>query len=118
MNRKNVIPATFAAMLLAGTVAGCTHASAGEDPNDATLLQQSKISLAEAISAAEQNTGAKATEARIDDVKGAPTFKIMVVKDQAAQKVLVDAQTGQVLKVEAAKEGSEGEGDEEGDGEE
>jgi len=38
------------------------------------------------------------------------------LKDQAAQKVLVDAQTGQVLKVEAAKEESDGEGDEEGDG--
>ena len=116
MDRKTAIPAVFAVMLLAGTMAGCSHAwSADKDANDATLLQQAKITLTEAISAAEQKTGAKATEATVDEVNGAPTFKVMVVKDQAVQKVLIDAQTGQVLKVAAADKEANEEDEEEGD---
>jgi uncharacterized membrane protein YkoI len=119
MDRKTAISAAFAVMLLAGTMAGCSHAwSADKDANDATLLQQAKITLTEAISTAEQKTGAKATEATVDEVNGVPTFKVMVVKDQAVQKVLIDAQTGQVLKVAAADKEGEGEEEEDGDGNE
>ncbi|MFZ5790148.1 MAG: PepSY domain-containing protein [Pseudomonadota bacterium] len=116
MNRNVFLPAVLAAVVTVGLASASAFAAEHEngDANDAAALAQAKITLVQAISAAEQNTGANALNATVEDVNGAPRFAVEVVKGKTVQTVLVDAQTGQVVKVTAAEdENHENNGEEE-----
>ncbi len=54
--------------------------------------------MAQAIAAAEQQTGGKAVGSGIEDQDGAVFLEVQVLKDNRRQKVLVDPQSGQVVK--------------------
>lgn len=115
---------TLAAMALA-TVgiggAGLAYAGASEpgeqaeaqerddDQKEAQVLAGARISLAQAVQAAEARTGMKASEAGIDDENSQPYFEISVGQGPQEQTVLIDTQTGQVAKIAADTEEGEDE---------
>lgn len=74
-----------------------------DDQDELARLAASPTTLAAAIATAEQHTGGKAIEARVDDDDDTMTFKVEVAKDNAVHKVRVDSATGKVMKVIVAK---------------
>lgn len=112
MNNKHnkILAAIVALVIAAGMAANVAQASDSKekDAKELQLFSQAKISLTEAIKAAEQKTGGKAMEAEIDDESGAVQFEIEVAKDDKIHKVMVDGKTGNVLKVSLDDESDEG----------
>jgi uncharacterized membrane protein YkoI len=112
MNNKhnNILAAIVALVIASGMAANVAQASdlKDKDAKELQLFSQAKISLTEAIKAAEQKTGGKAMEAEIDDESGAVQFEIEVAKDDKIHKVMVDGKTGNVLKVSLDDESDEG----------
>jgi uncharacterized membrane protein YkoI len=107
MPYRRMIPAVVAAVLGLSGAAAAVYATqvalAGErededDDNEARILESAKITLSEAIAAAERETGGKAIDAGIED-DGAVHFEVEIAKDKEVQKVLVDPQTGMIVNV-------------------
>lgn len=67
------------------------------DDDEALGIAQSRISLIEAVTAAEQHVGGKAFQAEYEREKGQWVFEVAVVKGQQVMDVKVDSMTGQVL---------------------
>jgi len=111
MNRQhNIILTTlFAMALTAGAVTNVAQAgeSKEKEAKELQLFSKAKISLIEAIKAAEQNKGGKALEAELDDESNAVQFEIKILKDGKIYEVLVDGTTGNILKVSLDDESSE-----------
>ena len=107
MFRSKIIPVIVAAVVgFGGTAAvfaanGASHQK--EAQQEATAMQNAKISLVQAIAAAEQQTGGKAIDSGIENQDGKILgYDIQVVTANGVQSVLVDLGTGQVTKVTAA----------------
>ena len=94
---------------MAGTAANLAQAGESKDKEtkELQLFSQAKISLTEAIKAAEQKTGGKAVEAEINDESSTVQFEIEILKDGKIHEVKVDGKTGKVLKVSLEDESSE-----------
>jgi uncharacterized membrane protein YkoI len=92
-------------------VAGAA-AYAGESRDSPTdesrALSSAKISMSQALTAAELATGGKAVGTGVEDQDGDVHFEVTILKDNVRQKVLVDTQTGQVVKIVLADDGDEG----------
>lgn len=123
IKRKTIALAAVALGAAAIGVAGLAYGGTGErsekseaqeqndDQQEAQLLTGARISLAQAVQAAEARTGMKASEAGIDDETGQPYFEVSVGQGQQERTVLVDTQTGQVAKIAAdAEEGEDDDG--------
>ncbi|WP_031436739.1 PepSY domain-containing protein [Methylobacter tundripaludum] len=112
MNKQHnkILTAMLAMVIITGTVANVAQATdtKNKDAKELQLFSQAKISLSEAIKAAEQKTGGKAMEADIDDESSTVQFEIETVKDGKIHKVMVDGKTGNVLKVSLDDESNEG----------
>lgn len=98
MNRKIAIPALIMAAGVA-TAGGLTYAKSGVGENDAVAdLTRAKISLTQAVGAAEAQSGGKATRAELEGERGALVYQIEVVStDSKVFDVKVDAADGKVL---------------------
>ncbi len=108
MNKKHnkILTAILATVIVTGMVANVAQATdtKDKDAKELQLFSQAKISLSEAIKAAEQKTGGKAMEADINDESSTVQFEIEVIKDGKVHNVLVDGKTGNVLKVSLGDE--------------
>lgn len=82
------------AFLIACSFSTVTFAN---DYREIQLVQQAKITLAQAIDIAEKSLPGKAISAEIDDDMPTPVYKVKVVKDNMIYKVRVDGTTGAVL---------------------
>jgi uncharacterized membrane protein YkoI len=94
-----MIPAIIVAAGVA-TAAGLAYAKqSGPAENDAvTDLAKAKISLVQAVSAAEAQAGGRATKAELDGERGTVVFDVEVVTpDNKVFDVKVDAADGKVL---------------------
>lgn len=98
MNRKTLVP--LAATALIGVVAaggGAFAGGSGKDAaRDAALVAKAKVSLSQAITAAEQSTGGKAFDAEVDSENGKLRYSVKVADAQGVKSVLVDPETAQV----------------------
>jgi uncharacterized membrane protein YkoI len=74
-----------------------------EDRDELAKLTTSSTTLAAAIATAEQHTGGKAIEARVDD-DDTMLFKVEVAKGNTVHKVMVDGATGKVVKVKTSED--------------
>ena len=94
-----------AALALAGLLAvGGGVASAATDQQESTALLRARVSLVQAITTAEQQTGGKAYDAGVD-IKGNQTrIAVETNGPKGVQTVTVDAQTGQVVGTRAGGE--------------
>jgi len=99
----------LATVIMVSTAVNVAQASDSKekDAKELQLFSQAKISLSEAIKAAEQKVGGKAMEAEIDDEASSVQFEIEVVKEGKVHNVLVDGNTGKVLKVSLSDESNE-----------
>lgn len=89
-----------AAALLFTTTIGAAYAakSAAHDAgNDALAITDAKISLAQAISAAERHVGGKASRAEYERQRGQWVFDVEVVKDRKVMDVTVNSSSGAVI---------------------
>jgi uncharacterized membrane protein YkoI len=106
---NNLLKTILTITLLASTVVGVAQANESNDKEakELTLFNQAKISLVEAIKAAEHKTGGKALEAELNDESNTVQFEVEVLKDGKVHDVIVDGKTGIVLKVSLDGEASE-----------
>lgn len=83
--------ATVAVIGLMGSAAFAADAS------DIRLLKETKITLTQAIAAAEKNLGGQALEASLDDDSFKPAYDVSIVKGDKVFDVQVDGVTGEVI---------------------
>lgn len=119
MKWKIVIPGVAAIAIGVGMAGGAVAESedSGLD-DDAAVMLAAKVTLVDAIATAEKEVGGKAIGAGTDDQDGALFIAVNVAQGEKVQKVLIDPQTGKVIKITAADEGDEDEGGEDEGGEE
>lgn len=88
----------------AGTEQAGEDDDRAEDAREATTLRGARISLAQAVTAAEAQTGLKAMEAGIDDEGRGALFEVSMADGAGEKTVLVDTQSGKVTSVVADAE--------------
>lgn len=91
---KLAAKSALAALLVGGTA---TAGLAMADVEDAKSLAEAKITLIDAIEAAETHTSGKAFEAQIEDDSFSPEFEIGVVAENVVYEVRIDGETGEVM---------------------
>ena len=100
MKRKTYL-AAFAALSTAAAIGSAVAAKSIE--NDAMSISNARIGLGQAVAAAEQHVGGKATHAEYEHHKGQWVFDVEVVKGASVMDVTVDADNGKVIEVVADK---------------
>lgn len=112
MFRSKVIPAALAAVLVLGGGAGIAQARDNErdggNAQERAAILNAKTSIAQAVATAEQETGGKAIDTGVENQDGNIALEVRVAKDNVVQKVLIDPQTGKVVKVVADDDGEHG----------
>ena len=100
---------TLVMVIITGAAVNVAQAGEAKDKEakELKLFSQAKITLSEAIKAAEHKTGGKAMEAEVDDESNTVQFEVEIVKDGKIHEVLVDGITGKVLKVSLDDESKE-----------
>lgn len=81
---------------LSATAIGTAYAAKSAE-NDALAITGAKIGLTQAVAAAEQHVGGKASRAEYEQHKGQWVFDVEVVKDKTVMDVKVDPTSGKVL---------------------
>lgn len=94
----------LAGLLASGAVAGTAYAGSNDEANEATALQNAKVTLPQAIATAEQQTGGKAFDAGVDSKGGQTRIAVETNGAKGVQTVIVDAQSGQVVGTHAGGE--------------
>lgn len=87
----------LAGVLVTGAMAGTAFAGGNDEANEATALQNAKVTLPQAIATAEQQTGGKAFDAGVDAKGGQTRIAVETNGAKGVQTVIVDAQSGQVV---------------------
>ena len=103
MTMKAMLPVALAALILVGggALVSAHQIQDSEDAQESAALQNAKITLSEAIAAAEKEVpGGKVIDAEVDIVNGAASYVVEIDKD-GLQTVRVDLETGKALKVAA-----------------
>ena len=124
MTNKHV-SAVFAALLaVGGLAAGGIAASEaafaatevnGQDKQDTAALAGMKITLQQAIAAAEQQSGGRAVSADVSLENGATRVAVEVTGPQGAKTLLVDGQTAQVTAAPPGENSHDGENNQDGE---
>ena len=79
-------------------VGSATLVFAAQSPgNDALAILQTPISLSQAIAAAEQHVGGKASQAELESSRKGATFEVEVVKGSEVFDVEIDVKDGYVI---------------------
>jgi uncharacterized membrane protein YkoI len=101
MTRTKLLNLAMAGVFAASTlgVAGVAYAMSNDTrTNEAAIIANAKVTMVQAIATAEQQTGDKAVGSGIEDQDGTVFFEVEVLKDNQRHKVLIDPQSGQVVK--------------------
>jgi uncharacterized membrane protein YkoI len=115
MFRMSLIPVAMATVIAVGATAGLASAGTNDNAREMAAFSSAKISLSQAIAAAEQKVGGKAMDGGLSNENGVMTFAVEVVdKANTVQTVLVDLNTGGVIKVAPADTESEGNAEQDG----
>lgn len=85
-------------------VGGVANKLAHADKDEIKLLKKMKITLVDAILAAEQDQQGTAIEASIDDDSFRPEYEVTIVRDNKEFDVQVDGVTGKVLSAREDKD--------------
>ena len=92
------MPHDFLTTLKAGAAALLAMSGAAlADSDEAALMQSAQQGLAQAIAAAEQETGGKAIEAEFDEERGTGYWEVTTVTDAARFDLKLDANSGQIV---------------------
>ena len=93
---KQKIYAVAFVSLAAIAIAGAAYAAQSAE-NDALAIAGAKIGMTQAVAAAEQHVGGKASKAEYEQHKGQWVFDVEVVKDKKVLDVQVDPTSGKVI---------------------
>lgn len=101
--KKSMIAAAAIIASVVGAGVGTTVMAAGEndesEQQEMQALASAKISIADAVKTAEASAGGKAAEVELDNVEGKAAYDVSVVlADGTEHEVLVDANSGEVIK--------------------
>ncbi len=100
MFRKQLVPVAMATVIALGAAAGLASAGTTDNAQEMAALSAAKISLNQAIATAEQKVGGKAINGGLNNENGVMTYGVEVVdKANTVQTVLVDLNTGGVVKI-------------------
>jgi hypothetical protein len=119
LRTKTALTALFLVAGLAGTRMGFAESAGnGNEPAETQALATSKVTLVQAVQAAETKAGGKAISVDFKVAKGAaPFYQVEIaVADGSRQDLAVDASTGEIMKVAANGDEQDG-ADENGTGE-
>jgi len=97
MNTKLAASLALAGPIAAGAAAGTALAAGGEEDQETTALQGAKVSLVQAITTAEQQTGGQAYDAGADRNGGKTRIMVETNGPKGVQTVAIDALSGQVV---------------------
>ena len=86
---------TTAAVLCAAVMSSAYAEKSME--KDSLSINDTKVSMAQAVTTAEQHVGGKAVHAEYEHHKDRSTFDVEVVKDKKIIKVKIDPTSGKVL---------------------
>lgn len=100
MKRKTYL-AALAAVSTAAVIGSAFAAKSTE--NDALAISSAKIDLSQAVTAAEQHVGGKASRAEYERHNGQWVFDVEVVKGTEVMDVKVNAGNGKVIEATADK---------------
>ena len=89
--------------------AGVNSTNEGQE-NDAALLSQAKISLTQAIAAAEGHVQGKAIRAELENENGTAVYGVEVASGTQTTDVKVDVNDGKILSAQADQADHEAEG--------
>ena len=78
-------------------LAGSTFGANSDEAREETALQGTTLTLSQAISIAEHQTGGKAFEAGVDVDHGKPRIVVETNGTNGVQTVVVDAESGQII---------------------
>jgi uncharacterized membrane protein YkoI len=118
MFRSKILQMTAVALIALGSAGAAYAESDDHDANsreEITTMVGANTSLAQAVAAAEQQTGGKAVESRLAQQNGAMAYEIKVANGDTYQNVLVNADSGKVIKVTAAEDAQHEDDDYDGD---
>ena len=93
---KQKIYAAAFVTLSAIAIGGAAYAAKSAE-NDALAIASAKIGMTQAVTAAEQHVGGKASKAEYEQHQGQWVFDVEVVKDKKVMDVKVDPTSGKVL---------------------
>lgn len=105
MTRSKLLNLAMAGVFAASTLGLVGAAMAKENEpktNETAIMANAKVTMAQAIATAESQVGGKAVGAGIEDQNGVVAFEVEILKDGQKHKVLVDTQSGQVMKTAMA----------------
>lgn len=88
---------TMKTLLAATALVTAFAAPAFADRGDIRALEGAKVSLVDAIKAAEKHQGGRAYEASIDDDSFQPAYEVGVIKDGRVYDVRINATDGSVV---------------------
>jgi uncharacterized membrane protein YkoI len=93
--KQKIYAAAFVS-LTAIAIGGAAYAAKSVE-NDALAISGATIGLTQAVTAAEQHVGGKASKAEYEQHKGQWVFDVEVVKDKKVMDVKVDPKSGKVI---------------------
>ena len=97
MTKTRILPVALAALVATGAAGGIAFANEKADAGlDPAALANIKVTLQQAITTAEQQTGGRAVSADLKQERGKAQIEVDVAGPQGFKTVQVDAQTGQV----------------------
>ncbi len=102
--------ALAATAIVASSLVYANH-EGNEEHNDAAVLAQTKISLTQAIAAAEQKVDGKAVRAELEDDNGKLVYGVEVMNGGKSTDVKVDIASGAILSAQADQVDHEGDED-------
>ena len=111
-SKKTFMFGVLAASALVASSLVYANRDGKEDQQDAAALAQAKISLSQAVAAAEQKAQGKAVRAELEDENGKFVYGVEVVGGGKSTDVKVDIATGAILSAQADQ--ADHEGDENG----
>lgn len=98
MRKGLVLPMMLTGLALAGVGSGALFAAVpGDGDREAAAVATMKISLSQAITTAEQQTGGKAYDAGVDADGGKVQIVVETNGPKGVQTVMIDATSGQIV---------------------
>jgi uncharacterized membrane protein YkoI len=97
MKHSVIMPATLAALLITGLLAGTAYSANRDIDPEATALQGAKVTLAQAIGTAEHMTGGRAYDAGVNTKGDQVQIVVETNGPKGVQTVAIDGQSGQVI---------------------
>lgn len=101
MRKTSIVATALAATTALAAVAAFAAARQPEPDDDYAALSAAKITLTQAVAAAEQHVQGRAIKAELENENGRLVYEVEVVKQNTATDVKVDSADGRIVSAKA-----------------